>query len=398
MSERILYVDDDENILAAYKRVLRGRFEVETALGGEEGLEKIVAASTGGGFAVVISDMRMPGMDGVTFLAAVRETTPDTVRMMLTGNADLQTSIDAVNEGHIFRFLTKPCPKEVLIKSVAAALEQHRMIIAERQLLEETLNGSIKVMTDILSLVSPMAFGRASRVRRFVRHIAEALGLANVWQIEVAAMLSQVGCVSIPDETLKRIYAGQQLTDEEQQTFASHADVGGRLIVNIPRLEEAGHMIARQQEPFSWDRSGQAPRDRDPVAVGGHVLKVALDFDSMLAGGLDGDSALEALRTHSTVYDGDIVEALATMKVRPPEHSLQAVNVRELDTMMILDQDVRARNGSLLVTRGQEVTLAVLEHLRRWTQGVGVDEPIQVIVPTYLDENVPAELAAAREG
>ncbi|HHH76641.1 MAG TPA: response regulator, partial [Phycisphaerae bacterium] len=246
MSEKILYVDDDPNILAGYQRILRKQFPVFTAMGGHEGLETIAKE---GPFAVVISDMQMPEMNGIEFLAKVNDISPDTVRIMLTGNADLQTSIDAVNEGRIFHFLTKPCPREKLIKSVETAIRQHHLIVAERQLLEETLNGSVKVMADILSMVSPMAFGRSGRVRRYVRHITNKLCLLNAWEIEIAAMLSQVGCISLPDMLLKKLYAHQTLTPQEQDLFNAHPDVGGRLIVNIPRLKDAAHMIACQQEP-----------------------------------------------------------------------------------------------------------------------------------------------------
>ncbi|MHC4294332.1 MAG: HD domain-containing phosphohydrolase, partial [Planctomycetota bacterium] len=268
MSEKVLYVDDDPNILAAYKRILRNQFHVETALGGAEGLELI---TTKGPFAVIIADMRMPGMNGVELLTKVEQIAPDTVRMMLTGNADLQTSMDAVNEGHIFRFLTKPCPKETLVKSVTAAVEQYRLIVAERQLLEETLNGSITVMTDVLSLVNPTAFGRAARIRRYVKHIARQLGLHDTWKFEVAAMLSQIGCITLPPETLEKIFAGQELSGEEESMFASHPDVGGRLIVHIPRLEPIAHMIARQQEPFSWHNDDVEPARRDEIVLGGQI-------------------------------------------------------------------------------------------------------------------------------
>ncbi len=383
MSEKILYVDDDPNILAAYKRILRNKFTVETAPGGKEGLEAMAAI---GPFAVVVTDMRMPEMDGIEFLANVKRIAPDTVRMMLTGNADLQTAMNAVNEGKIFQFLTKPCPKETLVKSVEMALRQYQLIVAEKRLLEETLNGSIKVMADILSLVSPIAFGRAGRVRRYVRHIAEKLSLANAWEIEIAAMLSQIGCVSLPAETLDKLHGGVDLDPHEQEMFGSHPDVGGRLIVNIPHLENVAHMIVRQQEPFSWDRSGELAQDRDRVAVGGYILKIALDFDSLMLRGLSPEKALSELRAQSDLYDPDIVETMVGLEVPPTENQRRVVSVSELAPQMILDQDVHSRKGGLLVTKGQEVTLAVREHLRRWSAGVGIEEPIRVLVPDYSEE------------
>ncbi len=234
MSEKVLFVDDDPNVLAAYTRILRRQFTLETALGGEEGLEAIESQ---GPFAVVVADMRMPGMDGIQFLAHVKERAPDTVRIMLTGNADLQTAIDAVNEGNIFRFLVKPCPSETLSHALRAAIEQYHLVTAERELLEKTLTGSVRLLTELLSMVNPAAFSQASRLRRYVRHIAVQLRLPNAWQFEVAAMLSQIGAITLPRQLFEKVQNQQPLTGEERRMYASHPAIGARLLANIPRLE-----------------------------------------------------------------------------------------------------------------------------------------------------------------
>ena len=251
MTEKILLTDDDPNILSAFRRRLRRQFQLETALGGQEGLKIL---EDRGPFAVIVSDMRMPDMDGIQLLTRVKERAPDTVRMMLTGNADLQTAIEAVNEGSIFRFLTKPCPPETFARALRAGLEQYHLIVAEQELLEKTLSGSIKLLTEMLSLISPTAFSQASRVRRYVRHIATRLGLADAWQFEVAAMLSQIGCVSVPPRILDKIHTGRSLSSDEQGIFSAHPAVGARLLANIPRLETIAQMIEGQGLPFAQNQ------------------------------------------------------------------------------------------------------------------------------------------------
>jgi DNA-binding NtrC family response regulator len=133
MSEKILLVDDDRYILDGYRRSLRSEFSMETAQSGQEALGLLEDKTA---YAVVISDMRMPGMDGIELLKRVKKASPDTVRIMLTGNADVQTAIEAINEGSIFRFLIKPCSKETMARTITAALVQYRLVIAEKQLLE----------------------------------------------------------------------------------------------------------------------------------------------------------------------------------------------------------------------------------------------------------------------
>jgi response regulator RpfG family c-di-GMP phosphodiesterase len=371
--------------------MLRGEFDVGVASGGAEGLKLMLNNDP---FAVVVADMRMPGMDGVEFLRKAEELAPETTRMMLTGNADLQTAVQAVNEGHIFRFLTKPCPKETMVKALEAGVRQYRLVIAERQLLEETVNGSITVLAEILSLVNPTAFGRAIRIRRFVKHIVSRLGLPDAWQFEVAAMLSQVGCVALPPETLEKVYAAQELSEEEAKSFASHPDIGGRLIVGIPRLDTVAHMIARQQEPYAWAPWQQEPSKQDPVVIGGQILKVALGFDRLLSQGTPPKRALAELGKQGDEYCGHIVAALQDIEVRPPKSQIKAMPVSRLDAQMTLDQDVYAKNGSLLVTKGQQLTIPVLVRLRRWAKGVGVVEPIRVIIPQGAEGKAPVAAAA----
>ena len=122
MQERILFVDDDINILEGYKRQLRKEFAIDTAEGSEMGLKSI---KNNDPYAVVVSDLRMPGMDGNQFLSRVKEIVPETIRIMLTGYADLKSAMVAINNGNIFRLLTKPCDKDILIGALNSGIEQY---------------------------------------------------------------------------------------------------------------------------------------------------------------------------------------------------------------------------------------------------------------------------------
>jgi DNA-binding NtrC family response regulator len=172
MAEKILLVDDDNSVLDGYRRSLSREFVTETALGGQQALQ---LTADSGPYAVVVSDMRMSGMDGIQLLSKIKALSPDTIRVMLTGNADMETAINAINEGSIFRFLNKPCSKEVKAKT----LVQYRLVNAEKQLLEQTLSGSMQVLTEVLSLVNPAAFSRAERARRYIHHIVTWMNLGN---------------------------------------------------------------------------------------------------------------------------------------------------------------------------------------------------------------------------
>jgi len=135
-SGRVLFVDDDKNALDGYKRVLRGVFDVETAL---DSNQAFAAIQVFGPFEVVISDMKMPGMDGAEFLARVRQLAPNSVRMVLSGHKDIDRAIEAVNEGRIFRYLTKPCKRDDLIHAIELALMQYRKRTEEKKLAKQAI-------------------------------------------------------------------------------------------------------------------------------------------------------------------------------------------------------------------------------------------------------------------
>lgn len=379
MNKKILFVDDDSNLLSALKRGLRKQFDLSVALGPQLGLEMV---SQMGPFAVVVADMRMPGMDGIEFLSHVRSIHPDTVRMMLTGNADLQTAINAVNEGNIFRFLTKPCPQETIIGAVEAGLEQYRLVTAERELLEKTLMGSLKMLSEILSLVNPLAFSRATRVRRYVQHIgAQRHHPDNWWEFEVAALLSQIGCVTLTADTLDKVYAQVPLSDEEQQVFAAHPNVAYNLLTKIPRLEPIAQMIANQQKPFfMYPALPTLQGEERDMAFGGQILKVVLDFDRFVIKGMTKQEALTRLRQHPEEYSPELVDALSTFHMDEVSEIVKMVRVKDLKTGMIADRDIRAQNGLLLVPAGQDITYPVLERLRNFARQIGVVEPMRVRV------------------
>lgn len=386
MSEKILFVDDEESILAGYRRTLRGRFDLDTALGPEEGLKAVEGP---GGYAVVVSDLRMPGMGGIGFLARVRERSPDTVRIMLTGHADVEAAMAAVNEGNIFRFLTKPVVPDLLVRALHDSLHQYHLVTAERVLLEKTLAGSVKVLTEVLSVVNPMAFSRAVLLKRYVRHMAESIGAKDLWQYELAAMLSQIGCVALAPETIEKIYAGQELTEEEQKAFASHPEIGRSLLANIPRLEAVAQMIAAQHAPLNASSTALPPGQRDPVTLGAQLISIAVEFDKLVAHGTPPRTAIAQLRHRPDRCDPLLLAALETLDLGFSDMELHAVLVNNLLTSMIIAQDVYSKNGILLVGKGQEVTVPVMERLRRFSQGIGIEEPIRVLLPRNLAQQKP---------
>jgi len=373
-TEKILFVDDEENVLQSMRRQLRKRFDLRTALSGEEALTLLKEE---GPFAVIVSDMRMPGMDGVQLLARVKDLYPDTVRIMLTGNADQETAIEAVNNGQIFRFLTKPCSTAVLVPALALAQRQYRLVTAEKELLEKTLRGAVTVLSELLSQAKPTVFSAGLRIKEYALETAGRLSLPNLWQIEVAALLAQIGCIALPTDILNKRYAGLELNEEEESMWRDYPEVGARLLEHIPRLENVIWMIRNQLRDFDTFDETLCAEVFEEVVTGAQILRAVIDFDILLHQGRGPTRALEIMRGEKGAYNPDVLAALAAHRFTEQVHVL-SLAVDDLAVGMIAEEDIAAKNGALILPRGQEITWPILKALYNFNRQVGVIEPVRV--------------------
>jgi len=376
MTERILFVDDEPSVLEGYKRVLGRDLPIDTAVGGELGLAAIAKS---GPYAVVISDMRMPQMDGAQFLTKVRDVAPATVRLALTGHVDVETAMYAVNEGHIFRFLTKPCSKENLRKAIDAALVQHRLIHAEEELLEQTLHRSVHVLSEVLSFSNPAAFGRAMRLRRIVQHVVKKLGLKSAWQFEIAAMLSQLGCVTLPSELINAAYAGDRLSPEDQKKYDAHPAAAWEMLSRIPRMEAVARIIAEQNNPAPCVEA-KCPEEKCEIELGIQLLQAGLAFESWIGRGLSSADAVRKIRTCQKGISNSILESLDDLTPSVPMHARECA-VTDLALGMILQEELRNGNGLLVVAKGQELTFQWIERLKDFSRRGVIGKTVSVWMP-----------------
>ncbi|NMB74246.1 MAG: response regulator [Myxococcales bacterium] len=377
MSElaKILCVDDEPQVLDGLRANLRRRFQVATAGGGEEGLRQIESA---GPFQVVVSDMRMPGMDGAHFLARVRELAPDTVRILLTGHADLDSAIAAVNEGQIFRFLTKPCPAPQLVSVLESAARQYQLVTAERELLEKTLRGSIQALVEVLSLAQPTAYGRAARVKDRVSALCLKLGVSESWPLEIAALLSPIGAVALPDEVVEKMAQGKPLDEREREQVAHLPEIAERLLQRIPRLEPVREILRYQARAFT-PQDGLPPAGK-AIPLGARMLKLLQDLDELETQGLLPAQALDILQGRAGQYDPELLHPLGEVVDRARRDMVvREVLLDQLREGMLIAADVKSVRDTLIIARGNEVTLSLLARMRNLPKGF-IREPVRVLI------------------
>ena len=374
---RVLCVDDEPLVLDGLRDVLCRSFDVRVATSGVDGLE--ILTNDPDAFAIVISDMRMPLMGGADFLRAARLIAPDAVRLLLTGQTDLQAAIRAFNGARLFRFLTKPCESEELLRACAAALGQHRLQTAERVLLEETLRGSVDALTEVLALTNPAAFGRAGRVKQLVGKLTDAVALKDRWEVEVAAMLAHIGAVTLPHATAEKLYTGAPLSDHEAEMVERVPAVTRQLLSKIPRLEGVLEILDKFR--YGPDEIGAL----GTVPVGARVLRIAVDYAELESRGSHVGVALGAMRTRA-IYDPKLLQAFVGVVGVGPA-AIRELSVSQLRVGMTLADDVRSTRDELLLARGQSVTDRLVERLRNLGTN-GIREPVRVFEPRAQESGV----------
>ncbi|MDO8650667.1 MAG: response regulator [Undibacterium sp.] len=406
---KILFVDDEPNILSSLRRLFRSKgYQVLTALGGHEGLAVLEAEAVD----LVVSDMRMPVMDGAAFLAQVRVRWPDTIRLLLTGYSDVQSIIDAINRGEIYRYITKPWDDNDIILVVRQALERKALEIEKKRLEElahrqneelKALNASleakveertaalrqahdslihvneklknsfltsIKVFSNVIEMRGGKLVGHSRRVADLARKIAKNMGLEarEIQEIFVAGLLADIGKIGFSDELLDTPVS--QLTGEKLGLFHKHTIRAEQLLMPLEDLQTTAKMLRYQHERFDG-RGFPDGLVGDAIPLGARILSLASDYDNLQIGGLTpkrvhADDA-KALIIHGAGnrYDEKVVAAFKQVfngGIDEPE--FQEISAKNLLPGMILSADVISKDGILLLPADHVLDEHIIEKLR----------------------------------
>jgi response regulator RpfG family c-di-GMP phosphodiesterase len=359
---KVLFVDDEPHVLSTIRRGLAEDFEVHTAESGTDALALLAANEP---FSVIVADCRMPKMNGIELLSRAAREHPDSVRMMLTGNTDQQTAVQALNKGEIFKFLSKPCDTDSLRDALRQGVRQHELVVAERELLEQTLHGAIKALGELLSLVKPEAFGRTDRIRRKARELAALLPDVKHWELDTAALLSQLGCIRLSAELLDKVAHGKALSAAERMEFAAHATMGADVITRIPRLDRVAAIILYQNK--NYDGTGWPHDDvkGEGLPLEARVLRAVMAHDELASQGWSEAEILVQLAQNKGCIDPVVLKALDQLVRTATSAAERRVLPSELEVGMILQEDVRTDGGVMLLCRGAEVTTGFREHLTK---------------------------------
>ncbi len=332
---------------------------------------------------LVLLDILMPKMDGYEVLDRLK----NNIRLsnipviMISAVDDIKSIVQCIEKG-ADDYLPKPFNPILLKARINACLDRYRFIKAERDFLEKTLRGSIKVLTDILSMTNPIAFGRASRLRNLAYKIGVQMKVKKIWELELAAMFSQLGCVTIPMKVLEKVFHGEPLLPEEEEIYAKHKKIGHDLIVNLPRLKKVAEIIASQDNLFSKEGANINDRGEITVPFGAQILKVAKDFDTLVLSGKQPIDAIDNIRSRAKHYNPVIVNALAAVVLVKPEQKTSSLKIDELQVGMILMGNIESTSGQIICPKGVEIDDVSLNRIKNFSLEMEIIEPIKVIVPS----------------
>jgi len=381
MNTKILFVDDDANLLEGIQRTLRKQFSVEIAVGGAEGLNRL---AEDGPYAVLVVDMQMPGMSGIEFLKRAQTEAPHSVRIMLTGNSDSKTPMDAVNDGRVFHFLTKPCATDVLVPALEAGLEQYRLEHAERDLLENTLGGAVKVLTEILSLIDPATFDRSQKLKEYVHAFTSSTGGNYSWELELAASLSQIGRVTIPPALIERIRRGIPLLGPEIELANKVPELGARLIEKIPRLDKVANLVRYQNKRFDGSGTPSDALAGEDIPIGARILKVLTDLIDLEVGLAPRAAAFQQMQERIGWYDLKVLAAVSrwcdVAISAPSRKEPQVVRINLLQPGYVLAENLRTRDGLMIVAANTTLTATLLVKLNNFhtLKSIGDTLPVHI--------------------
>lgn len=359
MNNKILCVDDEDMILKGFQLNLRKDFELHLASNGVEGLEVF---DREGGFSVVLSDMRMPQMDGATMLGEIKKRDPEVVTVLLTGHTDFESAMSAVNSGSVFRMLSKPCPPEDLIKVLHASIEQNDLIRSKRILLDQTLRGAVDALAESLSFAKPLFFGRAQRVRRLANELAEIMEIPNSWRVDVASVFSQIGYISLPNSVSEDVYHKRKLNAEVKEMVKQLPSDTQKVIDKIPGLEDVCKILQKVDIQYRFEEN-----DTTGLRLLASVLRVALDFDYYEETGHERAIILQTLKSRTKDYDPNVTDALQKlMNLVEQNFRLEEILFKHLQNGMRLAEDLKVEGGFLVASQGADVDHQLLKVIKNY--------------------------------
>ncbi len=367
-------IDDDKDILASYQVNLRKDFIVRIASNANQAMEILKEEADIG---VIVTDYKMPDVNGINLLKMIRQIYHDPIRIMITGFADMQIAVNAVNEGSIFRFLTKPMPTPELKQIIQDALVQYNLKKNEKELLNNTLKGTLKLLIDLISLSIPQSLNIGSQARMIARKIGVKAGEIEIWELEVASLLSNIGLLLLPNDIIQKKAEGKDLTSSEAAVFSNHPELGAKLIGHIPRFEKISDAILHINDNFGSKNDRNIANESIPLYS--RILKVSNDYIQHIQSNKSALEAYEKMLEFYYQYDPKLLELLLSEVVGSENNrKIKQIKLMELKSGMVAAKDIVDERETILFKKDKEITEPIIIRLQQISNVRNIVEPLLV--------------------
>ena len=365
MTHKLLFVDDERHLLNGIERVLGFDYELDTAESGQEGLDAIRER---GPYSVVFTDMRMPHMDGMQFLEKARQLAPNSIYVMLTGNNDLETAVNAINQGQVFRFLNKPCEEQELSGVIQDALRQFELVQAEKELLHDTFVGSVRVMTDVIDAIQPELAGRGERIQENIAALCQGSGIEERWEFKLAGRLSTLGVALLPESYRLCLERNDHDSAIAIEVSCRAAKLAGTILQDVPRLKDVAEICKRREHTTNGLISTQSPSDSEEiVSVGVVLLQAASLWEELSRRGLAASEIRETVHQLLPQLPDAMLKLMGNSDASASGCETIGVSPERLEEGMVVGEDVPCpERGELLIRKGQRLNQVTIQKLQSY--------------------------------
>jgi response regulator RpfG family c-di-GMP phosphodiesterase len=370
----ILVVDDAPDMLRLLANLLKDRYRVQIASCGVKALELAVGNPPPD---LILLDVMMPGMDGYEVCRRLKchPSTREIPVLFLTAR-DREEDEETGFEVGCVDYLLKPISPPLVLARIRTHLEQRRLRLAERELMEKTLKGSLAMVVELLSLVNPSAFGWARDMADLSEQVGAALEMEEPWMVGLAAVLSQIGVLTIPDSILGKVRNRMMLNSEERETFNRVPEIGYQLLRNIPRMEEVAEVIHYAQKNYNGTGFPMDDRQGEEIPLGSRVLRVTFDFMTRLSAKESPSAAARNMLHHTAWYDPMVLRALKDVvdhgewasAIPLKTEGIHEVAVEDLQVGQVIAYSIETANGLLLLRGNTTLMPSQLERLRNFAK------------------------------
>lgn len=383
----VLVIDDTQSVRELLADILHAEgYRLEFAASGPAGLGLAAAVEPD----VILLDVMMPGMDGFEVCRQLRGDADlaEVPIIMITALDDRASRVNAL-QNMVDEYITKPFDAAELKMRIRTLmrLNRYRQLLAQRRQIEQTLSGTVQLLTELLTLTDPRAARGAEQLQKTAGALAELLAPEGAHDIKLAAMLAGIGQMTLPARIVEAKRAGHLLSEAEREIWRRIPVTGHALLQHIPNFSGIAQIVLYQQKRYDGTGYPVDALRGAALPLGARVLKLSADLLELEAMGTPRPCALDTLRARIGWYDPRVLEfalrlweeqAAANQRLKQPRRYSFPAGVQDLREGQVLLSDVVTAEGTLLVAAGKSITETVLERIRNFARLSGVREPIEV--------------------